>query len=950
MRSFALLALCAAATALDAAPAQAPAEAVAREVRARAWALEPAAHRAALAAAAGAADWSERFLALDALSRAVACADEDWRCAAPALGDEHPNVRGAALLVLAHAAQGVGVEALGQLVSAPAPATRGPEESRTLVACLRMRADELRGSAALVAALERLAAHDSARVATAAREALWVLGPRDATPHVVAAQLRSLLADGRPSAERLLAAAPLLLRAGFDPGLARGLRATLPAGEPRALVEGLALRAGLDADRDALVEGWLAGGDTDTARASFLDALAQVGDERLGAQLLDAARALDGDARALQLVASASEALPPGDMARAALELPGDLAAEAWRVLALREHVWTARQLEPWLALEHDDALRFDVASIAADAWLRRGGEAALGDLLARLVRDRDAGLRIAAFRWLCDAPDFAARAAALHSEWSRLPLDARLERLRDLPRDGALGPFRDELVGLARDPLTRTESVVGLLGGFSDDEVVGLLSDLLQEAGRELAFARDEPAYRRIEGDARVLARSVARAAPARTGDLEAAIEAQLAHPAPARADGGRGWELAKTCAALLARTASGRARLATYLRDDVPRRLQVEAALGLVRHGGAAEHPGLDVHLTLHFDELDSTLRVRVLEALGHVPDTDDVFLSALAEKAGLPLEERLAAVASLGRLGEGNTLSSLLLHCVQHEVRLSTIEALARLDGDGSRATLRAFREVFRERGEVTEMLPEDGDAALALDRALLALGAYEPAYLDDALARPAAAAAGDLAARFRGARLPDVTFRWRAELELASDLAGAGLLADALARQGDWWGLDARFLQALAERVRGREASRALALRLFEAARVGLAGEAHVEGDAGRVERILLAQLALAEELEDWDAFIACADRLYDRALVRAGRLRSLEEALGVTDPGAGVDPLAQIASARWQARAWRALGAGDAQVARDHAARAARALGASRRARAAQDRLEAAFER
>jgi hypothetical protein len=95
---------------------------------------------------------------------------------------------------------------------------------------------------------------------------------------------------------------------------------------------------------------------------------------------------------------------------------------------------------------------------------------------------------------------------------------------------------------------------------------------------------------------------------------------------------------------------------------------------------------------------------------------------------------------------------------------------------------------------------------------------------------ALARPAAAAGSDLAARFAAGSLPSPASRWRAELEAFAALAETGQARAALEASGSWWALDARLLRELAWLARADDS---LAGELLTAARVGLRGEADAD---------------------------------------------------------------------------------------------------------------------
>ena len=185
------------------------------------------------------------------------------------------------------------------------------------------------------------------------------------------------------------------------------------------------------------------------------------------------------------------------------------------------------------------------------------------------------------------------------------------------------------------------------------------------------------------------------------------------------------------------------------------------------------------------------------------------------------------RGAAPEVLAEHGQVGALSR-ALQGEDFELRLTALDRLAGLEG-GAELLRRALEQRLTSKpfGGMDEF---EGSEVLDLVRALAQHGPVPDPLLRLVLARPGAAARGDLAARFAAGSLPSPASRWRAELEAFSALAATGQARAVLETSGAWWALDARLLRELAWLAR---ADTVLAGELLTAARAGLRGEADAD---------------------------------------------------------------------------------------------------------------------
>ena len=675
---------------------------------------------------------------------------------------------------------------------------------------------------------------------------------------VVASQLRllddALALEGERS---LLEALPLLMRNAVDPRLVVGLRERAARSASVAtLVELLALHLELDGqpnaipcERERLVAGWLAfrpeGAEQDyaseSARRELLIGIASEGDRELGELLMQAAYELERHGQAedsadrAEIAAAMLFPLHPAGAERcfggwrpaasflaecgayaldssravaAALSLDPELAAEVWGVVAQRASSWDPAELRPWLDPSRPTDLRMRVASTVADAFAL--GDRASEEALLPLLDDPDPGLRAASFRWLARGPEIERRLAALFDAWSAEPIDARLERLGELPRQAPPRPFREALLGLGASETNRTTSVIELLGSFQgDEEIAAALASWLAVELDALEARPSTVGYRRHELLARELARALARAAgeastPALERALARTLELAPESPGPVPAKRYRPL-LPKACAGLLGVTPRGRTALASYLGAEVPRRVRVEAGLALVAADvDSAIRARALSGLLADFEACDTVLRLRILEQLTRLGElSSHSFLTSVAEgEPPRPLEQRIAAIDALLARGEVASLGGALERARDPEVVAALIEALGRAGAGAAPHLERALETRLSRRGTEDER-EDDARMVVSLLTALVeldALGEHARRRFTEALARPMARAAAALAARFRSEPLAAPSFTWEAELRLARALAARGELLHALEVQGPWWNLDGELLSS------------------------------------------------------------------------------------------------------------------------------------------------------
>ena len=930
--------------------------ALAAELRARAWALAPEEHAAAIERALADERWTERALALDAAARLPDAARRMVAVAAArdALSDPHPNVRAAALRVWA-AAHAVPPELARN--GAQHFAADPFEGVRAALVELAARRPAGLARAQRRACLAHLAAGDG-QTAAGARRLVLQEGPGAADAALAA--IRGCAPPGWSPGERLALAVPWLLRAPIDPELVQRLRALFPeSGDPaRALVEALALHGELDgagptAQREVLARAWSPPPPEDATRDPFhaqrwrsiLREAAEEGDADLGRALFaralawgDATGAADAESPAEDprafLVEGAAAALDPCEALDLALALPDELAGAFWSGLDAAVPRFDPDRTARWLAPERGEELRFAVAVALAETY-ERTGDAGAEALLLRLLDDPDSELRRSSFRWLANGPRREHVLERVRAAWRGHDAEERRLELRLLPRGVPLPAFRDDLLGLCADPRQRQAELIELLGGLRGDPAVSeRLGAWLEEASGALRGARDEVTYGVEESRAKALVEALGAGA---VEALCSALERALAAPPPARAPQAL---LPKTCIALLGASAQGRARLAPFLGERVERRARTESALQLVAApeiAHATRERAVAALLATH-PTCDDELGARVLAALGTNSGPEALaYLARVAEDPRAGLGQRLAALAGLGRAGAEDALGRILAASPESEVAPAAVAALVAAGTPAARARLAALWPAPQSPGLHGELLV-----------AWARLDGLESIGLEPAFARPIARAASGLAERFRGDDRGDVRFRWDAELRVARALARRGTLEAALEVHGAWWCLDSELCAALAEEAAEAGAS-ALARALLRAARVALLGEGLAGDDAGdrRLElEARLLDLALAAEdwteALDWSVELATSLRL-DRA-----RSACVAHHLGRFDRRAGRDPWARVDVLPDQLRALGALSErtaeGRARAAELLAGTRAR-LGASAEARALQREVE-----
>ncbi|MCE2727545.1 MAG: HEAT repeat domain-containing protein [Planctomycetaceae bacterium] len=280
-------------------------------------------------------------------------------------------------------------------------------------------------------------------------------------------------------------------------------------------------------------------------------------------------------------------------------------------------------------------------------------------------------------------------------SAWARIPLEA----IPDPACDAAL---RQAAAGLAGRPLV---GVINSLGARRDAGAVDLLAARLADADAAVASSA-AIALGLIGGEA-----------------AAAALRPAVAAPNPAVRNAAA--EACVICAEGLA--AGGRAADAVALCDlvrkaDVPPQRVVEATRGAILARGAAGVPllveqlrsadermfaiGLSVARELRGPEVDAALETELSTA---VPARAAVVVDALADRGGPrarqvlaalaerrvgPREVRLAAVRSLGRIGDEGGLAPLLVVAAETDADLAAVAktAIADLPGQGVDQALR------------------------------------------------------------------------------------------------------------------------------------------------------------------------------------------------------------------------------------------------------------------
>ncbi len=770
-----------------------PKDAFEREAWTRAVALGRASDAEVLASLVS-EDWSLRRAAADGLARAERRPSaEVLEALGQAALDRHEGVRECAL------------EAAllwGAALSEEVAADQGDGEVSPAVRLAWARFGPLEAAAAR-------ALDPDPWVAEAARWRLFAWGPE------AAAEQAAVLRAGVP-VEPLLE--PLALG-----GLAASLPDALEGAVDDAILHGWRARLGQRYPALELAWRFEVGADREAVR-NEREEVARLGGVALGRALLarhagDRERQLHPTVRRF-LLECAAAALPADEGLAAVLDLATRDAEEAAQLLEACLARWVRphpRDLMPLLAPELPTELGDRAARALADSLGHDHHREAVEALLP-LVSGEDRGRQIESFSWLASAPLTEEEQAALVAAWRGVPEPDRVHRLRFLPRERMPRAFREDLLAFCAREASCTSSVVELLGTWRADEEVEqalaqaldrvlLRLETLEERGPRLeAEAR---AAERLDALAQV-SRSAARAPAARALELVARPGLPTRH------------RLLKRAVAALAGDEEGRALLEPMLTPRAPQRARYEAALDLCGFVPAAA----DVLIVLH-GSVDRVLQLRGVRALARdrTPSVD-AFLERLQGEDG-PFEVRSAALEVLAEHGQVGALSR-ALQDEDFELRLTALDRLAGLEG-GAEILRRALDQ--RLASEPFARMDEfEGSELLDLLRALARHGPVPDALVPLALARPAAAAGSDLAARFAAGSLPSPASRWRAELEAFAALAETGQARAALEASGSWWALDARLLRELAWLARADDS---LAGELLTAARVGLRGEADAD---------------------------------------------------------------------------------------------------------------------
>lgn len=775
-----------------------------REVRIRALALGEGGQHEQLGALLASDSWGERVVALEALARGESAGllEPVMESVRACLVHPQPNVRAQAICALV---RGGALESLsfGNEVSVWA------QDPHPLVRMAAARSD-------LPPILFQLTADSDPRVAAVARWRLMAGGPAGWR------EQRDAILWG--TVELVDVLEPLTL-GGVAPELAEALRASeLPQ---RTLIEGLCVWAGLDPQIDALLEGFCEGlGDRPVLlqRREVARLLGERPDpalgQTLGVGLLERARGmeLDGEWEAQLDLALEGAALcmVPAEAARLGQELDDDRALIFWQTLGGRRVAWRAAELKPWLLSERDAALRFDIA-LFASGQLNGPHQEEWVQLFLHLVQDSTPGLRLAAFRWLSDADLTGPQEQALRDRWAGLPGAVRRERLRDLPRNRPMTPFREDLLDLLGERHTEARGAIELLARFKGDLGVAKILEAELAVALGLVDQAEASELRARESGATDLLQALARVDPTR------AIEpARRALALASQAHSTTRHELGKAAISALSRDPACRVDLEQALAPGVPRRLRFEAALQGVRYQKDPLDFGLD--LARLFGEVDSVLQLRAVRGLARL-DADFFstrFVNWISDPGGHQ-EVQVAAIEALGKRGALAELTP-LLQVPSPDLRLAVVDQLCNLAG--SMDVLRA--EVIKRLGELRTLPPDPYAAGEILDllRALACRGPLPTEWLRLILERPMASAGTDLVLRFRGESLPGVLSTWRPELEAFRALAQMGQAEEVLAAAGEWWSMDARLLYELAHFSRG---DKSVSGRLLSAARISLAGE-------------------------------------------------------------------------------------------------------------------------
>ncbi|MEC8511403.1 MAG: hypothetical protein VX015_04590 [Planctomycetota bacterium] len=609
---------------------------------------------------------------------------------------------------------------------------------------------------------------------------------------------------------------------------------------------------------------------------------------RRASRALGSAEAIDEVARAL-LTSPASGAglrmLDPLEGLAAVLS-----AEEPERVDALEAVDGTASPLPPAGLLACVERGDEDLAMTALYIAGRRfayGDERELLGVVLRALASGDDDLVPRAFDWISThAPE--ADGALLDSWRAAADVGERrqLDLLRRLTRERRSPLFRDDLLELLLASRAPDPSVIELCGLFEDDaEVQAALRGVLSRALDALVTAPSYPEALAHDGVASQLARALGRSPDGATVELLAdglRRTMDLLHGDEARGDARP--KFPKRAVLELARVSSD--KMADLLDAGVPRRVRVEAGLQILAHGAEPElATAAGEALLRDFSGVDGTLRLRILRALSLVPAGRlvpglDGLIAAQLRTGATP--EARAAIELAAARGRWRPLDSILRMAIDRpaadeEVFELAREVAVRRADDGAEALEVGAQLLVRCDGRIAAApAPDLREALVALRGGLLQscarglaadlrrtgagqeserrMGPAGRAVLVAVLARPLAAARGDLAARLEGRELLRVDFRWAAEVEAFTTLAAVGLGPAVLEATPGWSGIDGRVLVSLGRGARGA----AVAPTLIEVGLFGLGGERPGRG----WERARAAGwLALAGELpeaERWRA--------------------------------------------------------------------------------------------
>lgn len=949
----------------------------------REWALDPAGNEAEIKQAASDSDWKRRHAAFDALARSAprSTTFQQEQLAREALTDEHPNVRAQALAALARHGGEVGEQA-ASLVEDSFPETRR-ELARAAARSSGQVADET---------LLTLSEDEDPRVAREAtdqllahivgvgklQQELWRTGRLDHDPetflhvldvldrsangHAFGAWIRSEVCSrdlgirGDPLSPEQKRKACLwysLIRQRYPPVLPCPWSAVWlqPLGPEHSSVE---------RRRQARLLEWAETLGSDVGlhllqAAGSLDAEAQQG----GAEAADAAqRASDllmGAAVALAGARAFREGAPLGLRAGGELYSPPgegdlywstDLAIEFWSAAVGRATGWNPADAA-WLDAELDSEVRAAVIDAFADTWTRTL-DGASGGLLVEALGDPLHDLAHGA--WLALArTDEGARLFRhpLYAWWSKQPLEARLEALREVTREVPLDtPWREELVRLWASGEGRTVSVLELLGAHRGDEAVEtLLWRWLDEAIEvlEASPVPDEETtrgpWREAETSALWLTRAWLRVIDANQIRRRVELLERVGH---------LGKELGKVLITDLAKHSDGRVALRSLLESPkLSRRLHIEIVLVDETIDSSA---AFDLLLE-RYDKCDQELRLRIALRLADFaePRSRELLLR-VALDAEVGPGERGLAIDSLAAAGTPAEVEPLLLRIIDEagdlDLARAAVANLAFAGGEVAEARLYAA-------------LADPDSAPYLRDVILPALAGIEvrrgvaptprlvAIWAEEALEN----AGRELEVRFRGERLSSRAFAYSGPIGATETFVSAGVLEAALTLAGAWWRFDARLLMELGATATetGGPTADPIARRLNLAALIGLVGEGEAPDREGLVAKARARLLRIAWRQRNWREAEGWASALLEDW--RSGRTTrsGFEAAFGARDVEAERDPTKWLIACQLQARAWQALEAGELEWAKRLAKRALHTPHVSRLAAAQQEELEAAIE-